>query len=471
MIGELIAGRYTVESYLGGGAMGDVWLARDLTLNRMVALKRTRAEPGQQAELTARALREAEALARIDHPGIVRVHDVLELADGPCIVMTHVKGTTLSELIKKGRLSEAAVAGFGTRALDALTAAHAEGVLHRDIKPDNILVTGTDHVVLVDFGIAAIDGRARITATGNLIGTIDFMAPERLKGQTARKAADLWSLGATLYTALEGRPPFQRDSVEATIAAILRLPPNPMTRSTSLTATIERLLDKNPSSRMRGNAFMLALGRSPVPVPPPPSPVPPGTGPPPAETGPLPVRTGREVSVRRAREALAGTDARHAAAALAALAPGDAAALLAEPRFELAGPVVEELCEQPAVTARILQIILPPRAGRLLDQVRPGGVAEVVLNMDGQRGGRVLSHMTDRRAAAVIKEMAESRPLLSSVIVSNMLADKAGHALRHLGPDLVADLLVRCPAPWRGQVLPFMTDAIRDRVRRRLRDG
>ncbi|WP_214108157.1 serine/threonine-protein kinase [Acrocarpospora catenulata] len=461
MIGELIEGRYVIESYLGGGAMGDVWLALDLTLGRQVALKRIQAQRGTRAELTARAFREAEALARIDHPGIVKIYDVLRLDEGPCIVMAYVQGTRLSDLIKRTPPSEATVTRFGSQVLDALNAAHAVGVLHRDVKPENILITDGGRVVLVDFGIAAIDGHPRLTAVGEVIGTVEYIAPERLRGKVAEAAADLWSLGATLYMALEGRTPFERASVEATIAAILGQPPHPMIRSVALRPLIGRLLEKDPARRISGGELKRTLGRTSH-RPPPPDPTPP---PPPQQQQQSRAAFG---AIRRARKSLAGTDPREAAAALAVLPPADAAALLTQARTDQASPAVEELCAYAEATAKILQAMPPLRAGRLLNQVgRLELVANVVLNMDARQAGRVLAHLNDRRAAAVIERMAAAKPDLTGLVIARMPPEKAGQALRHLPAEPAVGLLMRCPGDWRDQVLPFVTDAIREQVRRR----
>ncbi|TDC04711.1 serine/threonine protein kinase, partial [Nonomuraea longispora] len=250
MIGERVAGRFVIEARLGSGGMGWVWRGRDCKLDRVVALKQVRADIGRLPELKARAVREARALARIDHPGIVRVHDVIDAPDGPWIVMDHVQGTVLGTLIERAPLSEPAVVRIGAQALDALAAAHAEGVLHRDVKPDNILITASSSVVLVDFGIATIEGHDRITVLGHVVGTPDFIAPERIRGEPVGPAADLWSLGATLYTALEGHPPFHKSTEEATRFAILTAPPAPMTRAVRLKPTLNRLLAKSPANRM-----------------------------------------------------------------------------------------------------------------------------------------------------------------------------------------------------------------------------
>ncbi|WP_327589803.1 serine/threonine protein kinase [Nonomuraea sp. NBC_00507] len=488
MIGEHVAGRFVIEAQLGSGGMGRVWRGRDSKLGRVVALKQVRADVGRLPELKARAEREAQALARIDHPGIVRVHDVLDDPDGPWIVMDYVQGALLGELIERGPLSEPAVVRIGAQALDALAAAHAVGVLHRDVKPDNILITASGGVVLVDFGIAAIEGHERITMLGHVIGTPDFIAPERLRGTPAGEAADLWSLGATLYTALEGRPPFRRGTEEATRFAILTFPPDPMTRAGRLRPTINRLLTKSPATRMTAGelARMLeqAAGRSPGveprrtsqgPVTKPPAP--------PQANGAGGNRSsagsdgrggngsgaGGGVAAQRVRRTLAGAGAAERGSMVLTLPAADAAVLLAEqgPLFTTAA--VEEMCRQAATCAKILQMLLPRHVGRLLDQVRdPSLVAGVVLAMDPHHRGRVLGHMHDRHSAAAIEAMAAVDSRQTGLALAAMPEDPAGQALSRLPSATIAGVLVHCRPSCRDRLLPLLPSATRGDVERRL---
>ncbi|MEV1168223.1 protein kinase [Nonomuraea sp. NPDC049784] len=500
MIGDRIAGRFVIEAQLGAGGMGRVWRGRDCKLDRVVALKQVRADVGRLAELKKRAKVEARALARIDHPGIVRVLDVLDVPDGPWIVMDYVRGDALSALIKREILSEPAVARIGAQALDALVAAHAVGVFHRDVKPDNILITAAGQVVLVDFGIAAIEGHERITMLGQVVGTPDFTAPERLQGDPASEASDLWSLGATLYTALEGRPPFHGSSDQATRNAILALPAHPMTRTSSLQSTINRLLVRSPDNRMkagelarelervaRGNPGAGPRGTSRGPTTGPPSPPPP---PPPPRTNGANRAGGMGggvsggnrsrgrggngagpdggVAAQRVRRALAGAAAAERGSKILELPAGEAAKLLSQHWQLFTTDAVEEMCRQAAKSATILGMLLPVRVGRLLDQVRdPDLVAGVVLAMDSRHRGDVLGHMHDRHSAAAIEAMAAVDLRQAGLAVAAMPKGPAGQALSRLPSATIAGLLAHCPPSDRDRLLPLLPSATREAVERK----
>ncbi|MFI7616631.1 serine/threonine-protein kinase [Nonomuraea terrae] len=486
MIGDRVAGRFVIEAPLGRGGMGRVWRARDRTLDRTVALKQIRPDMGPVPELAARARREAQALARVDHSGIVRVHDILDTQDGPWIVMDYVRGDALGTLIDRSPLPELEAARVGARVLDALTAAHAVGVYHRDVKPDNILITTSGEVVLVDFGIAAIEGQSSLTTLGRLVGTPDFMAPERLHGDPAGAAADLWSLGATLYTALEGRPPFRRSNDAAVRFAILRADPDPLLRSHRLAATIGRLLDKNPGTRMTAAELAHDLNRLLEPPRPPRNgDRPPRSGRNPAGGGPVrrdppadragsnqggggAVRRGvpppRGLAVGNARRSVA-----HQGEKLLALPAADAASALGERWQEFTADAVEEMCRQAAKSAKILQMLLPRRACRLLDQVRdPALVAGVVLAMDTRHRGHILGGMHDRNSAAAIDAMAATDPRRTGLAVAAMPEDPAVRALNRLSPATIANVLTHCPHSTRDHLLSRLPATTREAVKRRL---
>ncbi|MEV4801407.1 protein kinase [Nonomuraea sp. NPDC049421] len=477
MIGDRVAGRFVIEAPLGRGGMGRVWRARDSALDRTVALKQIRPDMGPAPELAARARREAQALARVIHPGIVRVHDILDTQDGPWIVMDHVRGDTLGALLDRSPLPELETARIGARVLDALTAAHAVGVYHRDVKPDNILITASGEVVLVDFGIAAIEGRSSLTGLGQLVGTLDFMAPERLHGDPAGEAADLWSLGATLYTALQGRPPFRRSNAEAVKFAILTAEPDPMREPGRLGPTISRLLDKKPGTRMKAAELAHDLNRllqPPRPRKPPRPQEPPRLQKPPHPQKPPRPRKppeggaiGRDREgpvVRRARPPMA-----HQGEQLLALPAAEAASMLGERWQDLTADAVEEMCRQAAKGAKILQMLLPRRACRLLDQVRdPALVADVVLAMDPRHRGRILGGMHDRNSAAAIGAMAAADPRQTGLVVAAMPEDPAVRALNRLLPATIADVLAHCPRSTRDHLLSRLPDSTRAAVRSRL---
>nr|WP_281396775.1 serine/threonine protein kinase [Streptomyces olivoverticillatus] len=249
----MVAGRYRLAERIGRGGMGTVWRAEDELLARQVAVKRLHVPLGAQedelATLYERTRREARSAARINHPNVVVVHDVVEDGGLPCIVMEYVPSTTLGDLLKRGPVTPAEAARIGRGMISALRAAHAAGVLHRDVKPGNVLLGHGGRVVLTDFGIAQSTGTSTLTKTGEMVGSIDYIAPERVKGGKPGPASDLWALGATLYQAVEGRPPFRRDTAVETAYAIAVDPLEPPARAGELARLIETLLAKDPALR------------------------------------------------------------------------------------------------------------------------------------------------------------------------------------------------------------------------------
>ncbi|MFI1826428.1 serine/threonine-protein kinase [Streptomyces sp. NPDC020412] len=255
--GLLLAGRYRLVESIGRGGMGRVWRARDEVLHRVVAVKELTAgkyaSDADRIVLHARTQKEARAAARITHPGVVTVHDVLEHDQRPWIVMQYVDGPSLAEAAKEADgLSALEAARIGLRVLRALGAAHAAGVLHRDVKPANVLLARDGNVLLTDFGIAAIEGDSTITRTGEIIGSIDYLAPERVRGADPGPASDLWSLGATLYAALEGQSPFRRTSPLSSMQAVVSEEPARPAHAGPLEPVIMALLAKEPAARPVG---------------------------------------------------------------------------------------------------------------------------------------------------------------------------------------------------------------------------
>ncbi|MET8746418.1 serine/threonine-protein kinase [Streptomyces sp. NPDC004728] len=252
--GLLLAGRYRLGEVLGRGGMGKVWRAHDEVLHRTVAVKELTAgqyvAEADRIVLHARTQKEARAAARITHPGVVTVHDVIEYDNRPWIVMQYVDGPSLADAAKEsGEIEPREAARIGLHVLSALRAAHGAGVLHRDVKPGNVLLAKDGQVLLTDFGIAAIEGDSTITRTGELVGSIDYLAPERVRGADPGPASDLWSLGATLYTAVEGRSPFRRTSPISTMQAVVADEPPPPGRAGPLAPVITALLRKEPDER------------------------------------------------------------------------------------------------------------------------------------------------------------------------------------------------------------------------------
>nr|WP_237694983.1 serine/threonine-protein kinase [Streptomyces sp. SID5468] len=245
--------------------MGAVWRAEDELLGRQVAVKKLRVPPNlhddERERLYERTRREARSAARITHPNVVVVHDVCEDEGLPCIVMEYVPARTLGDVLKEdGPVTPREAARIGRGMVAALRAAHRAGVLHRDVKPANVLLTGDGadedggwpggRVVLTDFGIASATGTSTLTRTGELIGSFDYLAPERITGGTPGPASDLWALGATLYQAVEGEAPFHRDTPIETAYAIAADPAPRPRRAGALAPLIESLLAKDPEQRM-----------------------------------------------------------------------------------------------------------------------------------------------------------------------------------------------------------------------------
>ncbi|MFF4612223.1 serine/threonine-protein kinase [Streptomyces albidoflavus] len=252
--GRVVGGRYRLDDRLGHGGMGTVWRGFDLVVHRPVAVKEPRL-PDQLSEAERenayqRMHREARAAARIEHPAVVTVHDVVVEEGRPWVVMELVTGQSLGDRLQDGTLDAREAARIGLAVLGALEAAHEAGVLHRDVKPDNVLLGKGDRVVLTDFGIAQVEGEQGLTETGAFVGSPEFIAPERVLGQQPGPASDLWSLGVVLYAAVEGVSPFRRSHTPATLQAVLSADPaTPSRASGALGQVIMQLLRKDPAFR------------------------------------------------------------------------------------------------------------------------------------------------------------------------------------------------------------------------------
>jgi serine/threonine protein kinase len=253
--GDQVGGRYLLVARQGAGGMGTVWRAHDEKRGADVALKQLRvprgADDGERRQRLTRFRREASTLARLArHPHIVNVHELIEAHDEPWLVMELVEGRSLTQVVREeGPLGAARAAALADQLLDALRSVHAQGVVHRDIKPDNVLLTPWGHAVLVDFGIAVHTDDTTLTTMGAVVGTPEYLDPERLRGQRAVPASDLFSLGATLCFAVEGHSPFRRDHPAATFHAILSERPVPMRPCGALGEVIHALLAPEPGDR------------------------------------------------------------------------------------------------------------------------------------------------------------------------------------------------------------------------------
>ncbi|GHF20803.1 MULTISPECIES: serine/threonine-protein kinase [Streptomyces] len=335
LVGQVLGGRYRVTATIGRGGMGVVARAVDELLNREVAVKVLRAytdaSAPELADLRARMQREAQAAARIRHSGVVTVHDVAEEQGLPVIVMELVDGPSLDDVLaERGTLEPHEAAAIGAKLMDALDAAHRAGVLHRDVKPGNVLLERGGRVVLTDFGIAAMDASgdddamAKLTRSGEIVGSLDYLPPERARGREPGPASDIWSLGMTLYAAVEGASPFRRTSVWSTLTAIVQEPLPEPRRAGPLAPVLQALTAKEPEQRPTADQARrmleeVAAGRATSPTPSAPVPgVPrtptalstpapaPGFGPPPA-ADPGPAAAGR--NRRRTRVVIAASTA------------------------------------------------------------------------------------------------------------------------------------------------------------------
>jgi serine/threonine protein kinase len=267
---RILAGRYELLQIIGRGGMGEVWLARDELLHRQVAVKRLTIASPTQGDLD-RMMREARTAARLNHAHIVAVHDLVVENGMPYVVTEYVPGTTLAELISRnpGGLPAERVAEIGAGIAAALREAHAAEILHRDVKPANILISERGDAKLADFGIARVLGDPGVTTTGALVGTPAFFPPEVARGeQAAGAAADIWSLGMTLYVALEGRSPFQRSDSDSLFEVLHRIAnepvPQPRHRGPVAT-TIMDMLRHRPADRPPAAAVAAKLARAAAP--------------------------------------------------------------------------------------------------------------------------------------------------------------------------------------------------------------
>ncbi|MGI5287498.1 serine/threonine-protein kinase [Nonomuraea polychroma] len=311
MHNRVIDGRFELMERLGGGGMGLVWRAWDMALHREVALKEVRPpdpsmeehDPTRARELRARVLREARALARLNHPHVATIHHIVDPGEQgyPWIVMELVTGGSLQDRLQRGPLTPAEAARLGREVLSALRAAHAVGIQHRDVKPANVLLREDGRSVLTDFGIAAVRESTSLTATGSFIGSPEYMAPERINGHEGDPASDLWSLGMLLYVAVEGRHPLRRSTTLATLAAVLNQDVPPPERAGALGPVLQALLRRDSAARPDAETLdrLLASATESGTFPP----APPGpaahAGPQPPPWGPAPISQAKTVRSQR----------------------------------------------------------------------------------------------------------------------------------------------------------------------------
>ena len=251
MESQRIADRYLVLRAIGRGGMGVVWLCRDEVLGREVAVKQIGGLPGEPEVETARAMREARSAAALNHPNVVSVYDVVDHDGRPWLVMEYVDGPTLAEILAdEGRLPPLRVADIGARIAGALARAHERGIVHRDVKPGNVLLDRSGRPKISDFGIARGHGDDQLTQTGFFTGTPGYLSPELARGGDPDPKTDVWALGATLYAAVEGQAPYEpRSNPLALLRDIASEPPRPMQHAGGLAPAIAAMMDQDPARR------------------------------------------------------------------------------------------------------------------------------------------------------------------------------------------------------------------------------
>jgi serine/threonine protein kinase len=445
----MLNGRYRLVYKLGGGGMGSVWLADDTLLERSVALKELIQHVGA-IDLTARRMRavqEARAMARVRHPAICPIHDVFFIDGDPWIVMEYISGRSLHDIIRAEPLDDRAIARIGLHVLRGLIAVHRAGVVHRDVKPTNILVADDDSIFLVDFGIARIAGDASLTGQ-SIVGTPEFLAPERFKpGQKVGPGADIWALGVTLYYALEGYTPFWRDSErgwESTMMAILKDIPRPPGRGGRLADITLRMLQKDPERRADAQQVLTVL-EGIVGEPGPPSrsaPFPPLLG------QPEPASRAESQARRPAQEAPSGattplTDAAHDRRSLGWRrersdhgAPPRRRPPAARPHGNQAGADARR-----GNGGQLGGVRRDPRVDSAREMIADVGTdtgVAMLLAMSAEDATRILADCESRLSGALLQGIAATRVTTAATIFRLLRSTVAGRVFAYLRPDTAA---------------------------------
>jgi serine/threonine protein kinase len=475
---RVLQDRYRLLSELGKGGMGSVWLAQDQLLDRKVALKQLALEisPTDVAERRTRALQEAKALARVDHPAIVDIYDVFIADANPCIVMKYIRGPSLGEIIQERaslaeqELGEQQIARIGLPVLNALVAVHAASVVHRDVKPANIVVARDGLVYLVDFGIAKIIGEQSLTSRSKMLGTPEFFAPEQIEGPKVGPAADLWSLGVTLFYALEGYSPFRRrgdQEAGATLLAIVRDEPPRPRRQGPLADVILQLLRKEPSQRPTAAQVASVLeslaDKSPSSGrwrPPPTVNAFPHPGP---DGHPRP-RAGAQGAAKPHSPAPTKAEVNR----LLSMPEREAAALLASYQPATAGPLLHSMAAaRPQTAASVLQMLSSSQAAHAVDHLNPDIAASLLVAMPLSDAARILNRASVRTAAGVIMDLPGGA---SAELVKAMRSERLAKVLEYVRPVIVADLVERAGES-SSTLLEQLSEPSREQVLRHLSRG
>jgi eukaryotic-like serine/threonine-protein kinase len=442
---RMLNSRYRLVYKLGGGGMGSVWLADDTLLERSVALKELLQHAGSSdmTERRMRAVQEARAMARVRHPAIVPIHDVFFIDSDPWIVMEYISGRSLYDIIKEQTLDDRSIARIGLHVLRGLIAVHRVGVVHRDVKPTNILVADDDSIFLVDFGIARIAGDASLTGQ-SIVGTPDFLSPERFKsGYKVGPPADIWALGVTFYYALEGHTPFWRDSErgwEATMMAILKETPRMPSRGGRLADITLRMLDKDPDRRADAGQVLAVLeaivGESGAPPPLPAAPaIPPVEQPTSPDAAP---------SLTPSPAVRAGAASPLADAEPERRARGwrrDRADRSSPPPLRPVSPAVRPRGGQADASLRSGERRHDPRFDNAREMIRNVGTdtgVAMLLAMPADDAARILADCEPRLSGALLQGIAAARPTTAATILRLLRSTTAGRAFAYLRPDTAA---------------------------------
>jgi hypothetical protein len=512
--GGVLNGRYELRTRLVDGGMGTVWEAYDRVLARRVAAKALIPEADYGADLQVmreRMRREALALALVDHPAVVTVHDLIYDSEDPWIVMGYVDGPTLAQYVNASpRPPEREIASIGLVVLQGLLACHAKKVYHRDVKPTNIIRTPDGSARLVDFGIARIGSMKTLTPSSKLLGTPEFMAPELFENQAASPWTDLWSLGATLYYALERQSPFAKPSLLETIKAIgSKHPPSPPRNPGPLADLVMWMLRKQPSARPDAKAVLgelrkIADGSAPAGRPAwgerPPcvrqSPTVPMKDPlaewdepvvrPPGKAGDTWVRSPVKpltrlsgLSPAAAAEIIVSLPPDRAVADLLALEDDEAAKILLQTDAAVAGKLLSQAAAaQPAWTRKIIEMVARSRAGQLLDKMTVMASASALALPPAHGAAQVLLRADDATVKAVLSELARNRPSRGAPLVLALDDLETGRVAQVLGnsdPVTVARLLHYVSTPGRRETLlnrlPRLVRPLVDKHLRSLEDS
>ncbi|MEV5824699.1 protein kinase [Spirillospora sp. NPDC052242] len=502
--GRVLNDRYRLVEPVGRGGMGEVWLAEDTVLDRRVALKALLLGAFTNApELRERAFREAKALARVAHPGIVGIYDVFLDGGDPWLVMELVEGVPLADVLAERTLTERDAARTALALLDALDAVHRSGVVHRDVKPANVLIEDGGRVRLIDFGIALVGDAARLTGTGLVVGTAEYMAPERIRGADVGPPADLWSLGVVLFEALEGRSPFRRgegpDVASATLWAVMHEPPPHPTASGRLAAPVLGLLEKDPSARLTSESLRRTLdavlappARDRAPITddgepfscggtpdhdPAPTRTDPSRRPPPkrrtSDGGRIPGEPrspGERRPVREGRSPADGRDAGRVGDAVRGVRPAELARVLAAADADVDAVVAALRGVAPEVVREVLEAVGARAAGAVLRRLPREQAAQVLAAGSARTAGVLLAAVlaarrpdgrTAAHAAAVLQMLGSAQ---AGGAVGGLDPEAAVAVLRAMPPDEAARILARAEPRTAAGIIGALPAAVAARV-------